>query len=427
MKLSRFNYIIKDKEKNILFNTFSKQYVAYDNNYHDKMENILNLVKDNKVQNENIELTKELISKGLIIDDSINELDKIKFNELKHLFQDEVFYLTIQPTLNCNFGCTYCYEKRRNERMDNEAVNKTINLVKKLTKHVKKLEVIWYGGEPSLEMDTIKLLTNEFKKICKENCCKYKAVMVSNGYLLTENILDELINLSVELVQITIDGTKEYHNSQRPLNSGVGTFDVVINNLITALDKGLKITFRINVSNENFSSVEELFDIIPLQYRKNVNMSICNVFQNNPKINLFTLYKKAIDKGYGYFNKDLKVSKCQSCCKNSITIEPNGNLAMCSPLSEIGKGKGKISNDGDLILFDKALYYNLMAQSVTSNDLCNKCTLLPMCMGGCRYKKITSPSKCTGKDVDGMSIEERIFLIYYNDISNGVFNEVSIT
>ena len=98
--------------------------------------------------------------------------------------QDTINY-TIAPTLNCNFRCSYCYEKNAyNTRvMEKIVLEKLIAFSKRNLKS--KIRVEWYGGEPLLALEHIKY----FNLLAKQNEIELKQVMITNGYLISEEVL----------------------------------------------------------------------------------------------------------------------------------------------------------------------------------------------------------------------------------------------
>ena len=64
----------------------------------------------------------------------------------------------------------------------------------------------WYGGEPLLAISPIERLTKKFKKICKRFNIEYSASIITNGYLLTEDVCNKLLDLDITDAQITLDG-----------------------------------------------------------------------------------------------------------------------------------------------------------------------------------------------------------------------------
>lgn len=101
--------------------------------------------------------------------------------------------------------------------MNDETANGIVNLVRNNANTINMLGVTWYGGEPLLEVNRIENLTKAFKEICNKNNVKYQANIVTNGYLLDKKMILRLIDLDITSIQITLDGTKEYHDQTRYL------------------------------------------------------------------------------------------------------------------------------------------------------------------------------------------------------------------
>lgn len=89
----------------------------------------------------------------------------------------------------------------------------------------------------------------------------------------------------------------------------------------------------------------------------------------------------------GYFSSGLTPSNpalCMAVSENSYVIDPRGNFFKC--LNTIGDENEKI---GDILngfnnnnnKLNKWLEY-------TVDDMCKQCNKLPMCRGGCPFKKI---------------------------------------
>src|SRR5262245_40907809 len=55
--------------------------------------------------------------------------------------------------------------------------------------------------------------------------------IITNGLLLTEDVVDRLVPYGLTGVKITLDGDRDTHNRMRPLRGGQGTFDRIIDNI----------------------------------------------------------------------------------------------------------------------------------------------------------------------------------------------------
>ena len=224
MKKSKFNFCYKrDNNENIIYNTFSKAIILLDDEEYSQYEG-------QEIQNENIK--KELLENGIYVEDDFNEMDFLKYFHYKTKFSNETLYLTIAPTLDCNFACPYCYENRRKGKMTQEIQDAIVDFVEDaISKGTKKLDISWYGGEPLLYPDIVESLSRRINDLAQRSGCTVSMHMVTNGYLLTEPIVEMLDEVGVSRIQITLDGLKNYHDVRRPLRNGAGTFDKIIENL----------------------------------------------------------------------------------------------------------------------------------------------------------------------------------------------------
>src|SRR6476469_4813890 len=55
--------------------------------------------------------------------------------------------------------------------------------------------------------------------------------IITNGLLLTPDVVDRLAPLGLNGVKVTLDGDRDTHNRMRPLRGGQGTFDRIIDNI----------------------------------------------------------------------------------------------------------------------------------------------------------------------------------------------------
>ena len=150
---------------------------------------------------------------GVLSQYTDEEFDELyKLNWLKVQKNQDTVNFTIAPTLNCNFRCSYCYEKNAyNKRIMNKSIlEKIIKFAKDNYKN--NIRVEWYGGEPLLALEHIKF----FNLLAKENKIELKQVMITNGYLITQEVLEFFQEVGLKGLQITLDGRKEIHNKRRP-------------------------------------------------------------------------------------------------------------------------------------------------------------------------------------------------------------------
>jgi uncharacterized protein len=74
-------------------------------------------------------------------------------------------------------------------------------------------------------------LTERLWAACGERGVPMFTNIITNGLLLTEEVVDRMRPYGLNGVKITLDGDRDTHNRMRPLRGGQGTFDRIIENI----------------------------------------------------------------------------------------------------------------------------------------------------------------------------------------------------
>lgn len=123
MKLSIFNSAININNKHtLLYNSFSGKFVV--------VKNLLISLKDLSIDTlcrEYNAIYNQLIDARIIIENNVDEISLLKERIYNADNNEHEYILHINPTLDCNFRCWYCYEKHiPNSRMNQETLNSTL-------------------------------------------------------------------------------------------------------------------------------------------------------------------------------------------------------------------------------------------------------------------------------------------------------------
>ncbi|MFH1608292.1 MAG: TIGR04084 family radical SAM/SPASM domain-containing protein [archaeon] len=170
-------------------------------------------------------------------------------------------YFHIILTERCNSQCRYCYEKSMNE-FDNGLSEKweydmgspidsniDVGALKKFLLQDEKPVVIFYGGEPLMQMKKMfEIMDNINVRFC----------MQTNGKLL--NKIPEIYLRKFSKILVSIDGDKE----RTDFNRGEGTYDVVLKNVGLVRERGFngEIVARMTISFPDiFEQVKHLSDL----------------------------------------------------------------------------------------------------------------------------------------------------------------------
>lgn len=166
--------------------------------------------------------------------------------------------ITITLTHNCNLACTYCYEHHKSKDIVSFDIARKI-IDYELT-HVKKgvgLEFDLFGGEPFLEFDLIKKITNYVCENKGDTPCILFAT--SNGTLIHGEIQDWLIeHKGCFVCGLSLDGNKEMQDINR-----CNSFDDIdLNFFLTQYpDQDIKMTISKETLPYLFDGVKYLQDL----------------------------------------------------------------------------------------------------------------------------------------------------------------------
>jgi len=254
-----------------------------------------------------------------------------------------------------------------------------------------------------LNVEIIEYLSRRFRTICEEKGCSYSALMVTNGYRLTAEMVRRLAASDIKDYQISIDGEQDYHDRQRPLAGGQGTFDVLIKNLSAVAKEVLSITVRINLLRDNVDSAAQLVHRLKTMQMDNPALSISLGHVDNSSEHCGTdqstllnghefaeCRKKLLgpEGGRGGENVTLPVPFGTVCCAdrlNSYVIAPNGEIFKCwNSLGRLGEAIGTL---GGQVAETTSPWLNFQADESVD---CRKCKFLPVCQGGCSDVQIRS-------------------------------------
>lgn len=393
---SKFNFTYERNDGTMaIYNTYSKALVVLDKSEFAQYE---------ALQFDDSSVEKELLENGILQDDNFDEVSFLKYCHHLIKYSQEALHLVLAPTMDCNFGCPYCYENRRNGKMSIEVQDAIIRFIEeKVDKGIRSLDVTWYGGEPLLYPDIIEKLGNRVRQVTAEANCELHMYMVTNGYLLTHELVEMIDQIGVVKIQITIDGLDEHHNARRHLRSGQGTFDRIIENLKLFEEYSIRVDIRMNVDNENCKDYIDLQKIIESLDNPNIVLYPSPVEDINPdtvnEVSDFMTYDQ-FETFVSGVSKEIAVSSaattvlddrycyCQAETENSFVIDELGNCYKC--WDQAGRVETSCFNITDVSDKNYPNILKFLERDPFSDERCGQCTFLPVCFGGCVFHRMNT-------------------------------------
>lgn len=408
---SRYNHIVKsDKYGYFLYNAMSGVFLQIDE---DDMDSFLYLQRNpdafKEYANSNFLLESQIVLDEQTEEDNLNN----HINEiLARRYNPSHMSLTIAVTRACNFNCVYCYETNRpNIYMTKDVEDSIIEFVKQ-NECLRYLHIVWYGGEPLLNFDTIKRLTKEFQKLNVQ----YSAQIVTNGYLMTSEVSKLFVDLNIKTVQVTLDGSPEIHNKRRPLKNGEKTYERILENTKSLLANvpDVELYIRSNVDRDNIDKYPDFYNEIIGQLGKDSRIKPYEGFVNDviesgcspttknimdPNARVDYIIKHYCSAGIEH--TFLPIRRNQTCIANNMycyLIDPVGDMYKC--WISMQNKKYKIGNVAKGAAFNSIMNSRYLCGSdYIFSSKCRKCDVMPICEGGCPMVRYFNKYEKRGEDM----------------------------
>lgn len=172
----------------------------------------------------------------------------------------------IMVSQDCNMACTYCYGGKSgtyNQKglMSIEMAERCFRYLLSVGNERKYQKVVFFGGEPLLNMDVIKHIVLLWEKI-KQNYDGRKIyfTLTTNGLLLNSEIVKFFKDYNVG-VSISLDGPREIHDANRVLQNGSTSFDKVMQAIELMRKCELPFSVRTTITkNIDFDKLYKFFE-----------------------------------------------------------------------------------------------------------------------------------------------------------------------
>jgi uncharacterized protein len=136
--------------------------------------------------------------------------------------------ITLLTTLQCNFACDYCFQgdhgdyNKFAEKMSLDTARRVADWVEHELDRVRpqKLVLSFFGGEPLLNLPVMYFLAGRLWEATRARGVRQVVSIITNGLLLTEEVVDRMLPFGLQGVKITLDGDRDTHNRMRPLRGG---------------------------------------------------------------------------------------------------------------------------------------------------------------------------------------------------------------
>lgn len=414
MKESKYNYFAKEDNQVICLNGISGNVFSISHEAHQEIQKIL--VNPNDPNNDT-DITQSLYDLKFIIDDDVNEQEILRIR-YREAVKNKSYQLIINPTLECNFRCWYCYEDHQIGHMEQSTIESVKKFIAQTLERddITTFHLSWFGGEPLLYFYEIMYPIACFAQQKAAELGKhFEHSMTSNGFRLTKDVIEKCTEVKLARIQVTLDGNRELHNKTRNQN-GNPSFDIILNNIINycKCHKENKITLRVNYTNEVIKiGMKEVFESIPSEVRDQMEISFHRVWQtvgvekskNDVANNLQYIESMnfAISRNTPFAR--YKGMVCYADSANYANINYDGSVYRCTADDYKKENRLGYLNEDGVIVWEKAeLMKKVNEISTFDNPICLKCKKLAICGGLCYKRKVnfihTEKHSCVKSNLD---------------------------
>ena len=341
--------------------------------------------------------------------------------------------VTVLTTLQCNFACDYCYQGDHGEynktaaKMTLETADRVAGWIERELDRVRprRLMLTFFGGEPLLNQPVMYGLADRLWDACQERGVRMLVNVITNGLLLTDEVVDRLLPRGLNGIKVTLDGDRVTHDRMRPLRGGQGTFDRIVENIrrvagrcrvsiggnfdetsvdaFPALldflrqqdfaDKLVKVNFKPIVRTETPARPKGVLPLIPVGANgvpvKPLNGTCmtsvgsgsasgcdsCHLAEDQIGLLRNETKRRGFTPGDG-----IHLGPCHVHLQHAHTIGPDGSLYACPGFTgEMALSTGHIDDRHDPVrAAARKQFDNLSPWSE-----CGDCAFIPVCAGGC--------------------------------------------
>ncbi len=299
----------------------------------------------------------------------------------------------------CNLRCRYCYLHHSGESMNADTGLAALEAVFRsaLRNGFQAVKLKYTGGEPALNFSLVRGLHERAEALSTDHGLDLRAAVLSNGTLLTDGMVDWLLNNGVRLM-ISLDGVGAVHDAQRPFADGRGSFAQIARNIDYAIARGLSPHLSITVTT---GSAEGLADVVSFALERDLFFNLNFVrepgksAQDSPAdhAHLVAGVKAAFDVIEGDLPHHRLIDGLLDCSafgvahqypcgarRSYLVIGPRGRVSRCQmtmdqPVTDIG--------DEDPLRVVREWDGGFQNVAVEEKEGCRDCTWRYWCAGGC--------------------------------------------
>lgn len=155
-------------------------------------------------------------------------------------------------TRRCNLKCVHCYAHAKDEVFPDELSTREGKQILDDLAQFGSPVVLFSGGEPMMRPDVVELADYAVNK-------GMRAVISTNGTLITPAVARELKTVGLSYVGISLDGMREVNDRFRGVR---GAFRMALEGIEACKEAGIKVGLRFTMNRINYREIPSIFDLL---------------------------------------------------------------------------------------------------------------------------------------------------------------------
>lgn len=326
------------------------------------------------------------------------------------------FQVFVKPVgARCNLHCAYCYYKGTGETHSDERMIMSDAILEKCI--IQQFEASkgnsvlfsWHGGEPLLAgIDFYRKALDLQKKHCPEGVTFFNGIQ-TNGILINQQWC-EFFRAGGFNIGISIDGSRQFHDSFRHSYSGSSSFEGVMNGFALLKKNGILPEILCVVNSINSQHPIQVYDFFKsigasfitfLALVEHDETAASGVSDRSVKpadfgAFLSEIFDEWVEKDIGSikiqifeeairtaFSQDHTLCIFRENCGRIPVVEHNGNFYSCDHYVNSGYMIGNIGDTTISSMLDCERQVSFGTLKSSLPEYCKACSVKPMCNGEC--------------------------------------------
>ena len=412
MRFSKFSHFF-DVSENIvgIYHSLLVKTIFLDR---EEIDNVRLYFKNGTFINSEVKDVVKYLYENYFIIKTQEEDDSIYSGCTKLINSPTISNVYIVTTENCNFNCKYCFiseavnSNKENKVMSETVAKATVALLQRTYEADKtnsERVITFYGGEPLLNYNAIKVIMQEIEETKKTKFWpdNVEFAIITNGSLLTPEIIDFLKIHKIQL-GISFDGEKATSSNRIGRNPNETVVDVVKEKIKLCKQKEIPFTLSVTITKEVIKQQDKvLAEILSLE-PSSIGFNLLIPSKNRLEsldyyetatdfiINAFKVFRekgiyedRIMRKVQAFTNKNLYFYDCCASGGNQYVIAPSGEIGLCHAYLNDKKYFSSSVFDENFCYKTNLNFQHWQKRTPLLMKECLDCECLGICGGGCPY------------------------------------------